>query len=140
MRRTYTQLTEKKKIRLKESWNSNGSLENFDPASLVKKAFDNQYATNSIREFKDKLLYINVDPGFIFGVRSGSDKIWIDVVEIDKDTDQQQRIYLESAVDEDSAIDLLNNWKADYMGIELPIASSNEINPEEEFINNEEEN
>ena len=115
MRKTYKQLTEHKKIRLKESWNSNGSLEDFNPEDLVKKAFENKYATNSIREFKDKLLYINVDPGFVFGQRSGSDKIWVDVVEIDKSSNNQQRIYMDSAMDEESAADLLNSWKEEYM-------------------------
>ena len=115
MRKTYSQLTESRKIRLKEAWNSNGSLEDFNPEDLVNKSFQNKYATNSIREFKDKLLYINVDPGFVFGQRSGSDEIWVDVVEIDKATNSQQRIYMESATDEQGAIDLLNTWKEEYM-------------------------
>lgn len=128
-RKTYAQLTENKKIRLKEEWNSNGSLENFDPESLVKKAFDNKYATNSVREFNDKLLYINVDPGFMFGQRIGTDKIWVDVVEIDKSTDKQNRIYMDSTTTEEGAVELLNSWKNEYMGL----VPEEESNPEEEL-------
>ena len=129
-RKSYSELTEYKKLSLKEAWASNGSLEDFDPEALVQKAFDNKYATNSVREFKDKLLYINIDPGFVFGQRSGSDKIWIDVVEIDKKTNDQQRIYMESAADKQGAIDLLISWKEEYMNGE-PEAAPEEI-PEEE--------
>lgn len=102
-------------VRLKESWNSNGSLEDFDPKKLVDKAFQNKYATNSIREFNNKLLYINVDPNFIFGQRAGQDKIWVSVVEIDKDTNKQNRIYMDSGTTEDEAVNLLNDWKESYM-------------------------
>lgn len=129
-RKSYSELTEYKKLSLKEAWASNGSLEDFDPETLVQKAFDNKYATNSVREFKDKLLYINIDPGFVFGQRSGSDKIWIDVVEIDKETNEQQRIYMESAPDKQGAIDLLISWKEEYMNGE-PEAAPEEI-PQEE--------
>ena len=80
-------------------------------------------------------MYINVDPGFIFGQRVGSDNIWVDVVEIDKDTNKQRRIYMDSALTEEGAAELLTNWKLEYMGI-IP---KPEINPEEEFSNNEEE-
>lgn len=141
MRKTYFQLTNKLKIRLKESWNSNGSLEDFDPESLVKKAFDNKYATNSIREFKDKLLYINVDPGFVFGQRTGSDKIWVSVVEMDKDdTSNQNRIYLESTLDEQEAVDLLNQWKTSYMNgevVEKPVIDEEPPVDEEPSLEND---
>lgn len=112
MRKAYTQLNEMKKISLKESWNSNGSLEDFDPKKLIDKAFENKYSTNSIREYGDKILYINVDPGFMFGTRK-DEEIWIDVVEIDKDNNQE-RIYMEKVPDAE-AEKALADWKNEYI-------------------------
>lgn len=112
MRKTYAQLNESKRIVLKESWNTNGSLEDFDPKKLIDKAFENKYATNSVREYGDKILYINVDPGFLFGARMG-EEVWIDVVEIDSDNNQE-RIYMEKLPDEE-AEKALTDWKDEYI-------------------------
>lgn len=115
MRMSYDQLKFVKKTSLKESLKPNGSLEDFDAEDLVAKAFNNKYATNSVREFKDKLLYINVDPNFIFGTRNPEDKIWISVTEIDKNTNAQNRIYIDSALDEAEASEMLSSWKDLYI-------------------------
>ena len=98
---------------LKEDWNSNGKLEDFDPADLMKKASDNKGSIYSVRDFGGKQLYINIDPGFLFGVRMENSKIWVDVVEIDGD--KQNRIFLDSATSEEEAVEKLNKWKDDYI-------------------------
>ena len=98
---------------LKEDWNSNGKLEDFEPEELIKKSFENKYSTYSIRDFNGKQLYINIDPGFHFGIRAEDAKIWINVVQIDGD--DQERVFLDSALSEEEAEDKLNNWKIDYM-------------------------
>lgn len=116
-RKQYSSLTESL---LKEAWNSNGSLEDFDPQALVDKAFNNKHATNSVREHSGNLLYINVDPNFLFGNRNSTDKIWIDVIQIDPDTNEQTSIYKDSANDPAEVVELLNTWKDQYLNSDSP--------------------
>ena len=125
---------------LKEDWVSSGSLENFSPENLVDKAFTEKCAASSIREYKDKLLYINIDPKFEFGVRNAEDKILIYIYEKDKSTESQNKIFMDSAQTEEDAISLLTAWKENYINPDGINNEENniEISGEEEFINGEE--
>ena len=115
IRKTYSQLNESKKVVLKEEWKTNGTLEEWNPKDLIDKAMSNRYATNTIREYDGMKLYINVDPGFLFGTRKEDAGIWLNIVEIDANNNQE-RIYLEKASDENDAEEKLLTWKQEYMG------------------------
>lgn len=125
---------------LKEEWHSNGSLEDFDPKTLVDKAEQNKYPTNSVREFKDKLLYINVDLGYQFGKKQPDGMINLLIIELDSDNpNNQTKIYENTAMDNDEAIQLLNDWKTSYMSstestekVEEPIDINKDIENGEE--------
>lgn len=114
-RLSYKELTNYKKLNLLESWVSNGSLESLKPDQLVNKAFDNKYATNSVRDFGDYQLYINVDPNFRFGVRSDDDPIVIDVIRIDPKTNDQLRIYTQNFSTKEEAISGLADFIEGYI-------------------------
>lgn len=138
VRKSYSQIVESFKVKLNEEWAVNGSLEDFNPEDLVNKAFENKRAVNRIVEFKNILLYINVDPGFTFGQRVGKDEVSVLVVEKEKNSNAQNKIYEESASDKESAIQLLVDWKDDYMNDSDK--ESDESEDDEEILNSDEIN
>ena len=76
---------------------------------------NNKYATNSVRDFGDYQLYINVDPNFRFGVRSDDDPIVIDVIRIDPKTNDQLRIYTQNFSTKEEAISGLADFIEGYI-------------------------
>ena len=92
----------------------NGKLEDFDPQELMNKALENKMPTHTERDFKGKLLYINIDPGHLFGQRRPNQKIWFTVIE-EREDGSQDRLLLDSDISEEGVVNRLNDWKERYI-------------------------
>lgn len=92
---------------------TNGTLEEFDPADLVKKVKERKTALHTIRDFNNKQYTFVVSPR---GAIETPDYIWVDVTE-DTGNPNPQRIFMQKYDTFDDAIRGMNEVKEHIMDV-----------------------
>lgn len=102
-------------IPIKESRSfTNGSLEDFDPADLMRKVAETGQSLHTIREYNDDIYTISIFYKEWFGdlgINNPDELYWADVV-VEYPDGEQDRVAGSRDLKYNDVIDYLNQWKA----------------------------
>ena len=101
-------------IPIKESRSfTNGSLEDFDPADLMRKVAESGQSLHTIREYNDNIYIIDIFYKEFFGNRgvdNPDELYWVDVV-VEYPNGKQDRVVSSRDLKYNEVINYLNQWK-----------------------------